>query len=65
MLRRMKLFVGAVALVVLVAACGAITNADHQVNKMTDHGSSRGGSSVDGGPSTATDAGGDAGITSM
>jgi len=61
----MKLFVGAVALLVLVVGCGAINSADHQVNKMTDHGSSRGGSSVDGGPSTVTDASTDAGITSM
>jgi len=61
----MKLFF---ALAVLaVVGCGAIKNADHQVNKMTDHGTSRGGGGGDGGaePVTAADSGADAGITSM
>ncbi len=63
---RMKLVFAVIALAIV--GCGAIKNADRQVNKMTDHGTSRGGSAdVDGGPSptTAADAGTDSGITSM
>jgi hypothetical protein len=50
-----------------VVACNAIQNADHHVNKMTDHGTSRGhGTDDDGGASpNAADAGTDSGITSM
>ena len=63
MLGRMKLVFAVIALVVV--GCGAIKNADHQVNKMTDHGA-RGGPTVDGGPSPKTsDAGNDGGVTSM
>lgn len=66
MLGHMKLVFAAIALVVV--GCGAIKNADHQVNRMTDHGTTRGGSPAgDGGssPTTASDAGHDAGVTSM
>lgn len=69
MVRLMKLFFLVLPVLVLAAVgCGAIKNADKQVNKMTDHGTSRGSApEVDGGPSvtTAADAGKDSGITSM
>ena len=57
----MKLFLSLLALVTIVG-CGAIQNADREVNKKTDHGP-RGGGVVDadgGAPTT-----GDAGITSL
>jgi len=67
MLGRMKLFL--VVAVVSVVGCGAIQNADREVNKKTDHGSSHGGGPVvDGGPSPTTGADGgskDSGVTSM
>lgn len=69
MMRRMKLLFAVAALAALAAlGCGAIQNADHQVNKMTDHRSARDPSvQGDGGtaPSTSSDAGKDSGITSM
>ena len=66
MLRRMKLFLSIVALLTIVG-CGAIQNADREVNKKTDHGNrGGGGSDVDGGAATSGgDAGKDAGITSL
>lgn len=71
MLRRMKTFLAVCALAIVCVGCGAIQNADREVNKKTDHGASYGGggSNADGGSSSPTggDAGGskDAGITSM
>ena len=70
MLRRMKTFLAVCALAIVGVGCGAIQNADREVNKKTDHGASYGGgSNADGGSSSPTggDAGGskDAGITSM
>jgi len=66
MLRWMKTFLAVCA--VVIVGCGAIQNADREVNKKTDHGASHGGShDADGGSSTPTvaDAGKDSGITSM
>ena len=64
MLRAMKLLLSILA-VLLIVGCGAIQNADREVNKKTDHGP-RGGSpaATDGGDSPA-DPGKDAGVTSL
>lgn len=66
MLRRMKLFLSILAVLAIVG-CGAIQNADREVNKKTDHGNrGGGGSDGDGGaPTSGGDAGKDAGITSL
>lgn len=64
MLRAMKLFLSILA-VLLIVGCGAIQNADREVNKKTDHGP-RGGSptATDGGDSPVHP-GKDAGSTSL
>lgn len=65
MLRAMKHFLFVLALVTIVG-CGAIQNADREVNKKTDHGNRGGAADSDGGASTSGgDAGKDAGITSL
>ncbi|CAN5903640.1 hypothetical protein BH11MYX4_BH11MYX4_48790 [soil metagenome] len=65
MLRGMKVFLPLALLAVV--GCAAIQNADREVNKKTDHGTSHGNVPGDGGasPTTGADAGQDSGVTSM
>jgi hypothetical protein len=69
MLPRMKLLAAvaapSIALVLALAGCAAIQNADREVNKKTDHGTSHGAAPDADGGATTTPAGQDAGITSM